>query len=64
SQIKNPQKGIECKESYVYFLKDPCSISADGNIPEGKNIMFGGVLSNKKVGALLPSDYTIDDVKK
>lgn len=46
--------------SSVKLMADTCIIRHDGNIPN-TNILFGGKLSNKKVGAMLPNDYMPGD---
>lgn len=50
----------DIKISDLYFLKDTCYITSSGTIP-GYEIMFGGDISIKKVGSMLPSDYSIDN---
>ena len=44
--------------SEIYFLKDTCTITNEGIIPDS-NIMFGGKISKKKVGSFLPNDYIL-----
>lgn len=46
--------------SSVKLMADTCIIRHDGNIPN-TNVLFGGKLSNKKVGAMLPNDYMPGD---
>ncbi len=47
------------KMSKIYFLNDNCLIRKDGTRP-GESITFGASLSEKRVGATLPSDYYPD----
>lgn len=42
--------------SKIYFLKDTCTIRADGSRPDN-SIMFGPKIGNKRVGAMLPYDF-------
>lgn len=42
--------------SQIYFLKDTCTIRADGSRPDN-SIMFGPAIGNKRVGAMLPYDF-------
>ena len=42
--------------SRMYFLKDTCTIRADGSRPDN-SIMFGPVIGDKHVGAMLPNEY-------
>ena len=42
--------------SKIYFLKDTCTIRADGSRPDN-SIMFGPAIGNKRVGAMLPYDF-------
>jgi len=54
------------KENYYYlsgsstimFTSDTCTIRSDGTLPDN-NIVFGGKISKKKVGATIPWDYEI-----
>jgi len=46
---------INC--STIYFTNDTCIIRKNGTVPDS-GISFGGKISNKKVGAILPDDYT------
>ena len=42
--------------SNIYFLKDTCTIRADGSRPDN-SIMFGPEIGKKRVGAMLPNDF-------
>jgi len=44
------------QKSSISFTSDTCTIRWDGTIPD-LNVMFGGKMSNKKVGAMIPADY-------
>jgi len=44
--------------STISFLSDTCTIRSDGTLPDN-NIVFGGKISYKKVGATIPWDYEI-----
>ena len=46
--------------STIKFMADTCIIKYDGNIPN-TNILFGGKISYKKTGAMLPNDYKPGD---
>lgn len=48
--------------SKIYFLKDTCAIRADGSRPDN-SIMFGPIIGNKRVGAMLPYDFQPENVK-
>ena len=48
--------------SKMYFLKDTCTIRADGSRPDN-SIMFGPKIGNKRVGAMLPYDFKPENVK-
>lgn len=50
------KKTLFYRHSGIYFLKDTCTITREGIIPDN-NIMFDGDLSTKKVGSYLPDDY-------
>jgi hypothetical protein len=56
------KKGFEFFQSAIYFLNDTCIIRSDGTIPDN-NIMFGGEISEKKAGAMLPDDYNLNEIK-
>jgi len=43
--------------STIYFINDTCIIRKNGTVPDN-SISFGGKISYKKVGAILPDDYT------
>jgi hypothetical protein len=43
-------------QSMIRFLDDPCLIRSNGTIPNYQ-ILFGGAISEKKIGAMLPEDY-------
>lgn len=47
-------------ESGVAFIKDTCVFFKDGIVIDN-NIRFMGEISEKRVGALLPDDYNIDN---
>jgi len=46
------------QKSSISFTSDTCTIRSDGTVPDF-NVMFGGKMSNKKVGAMIPADYLI-----
>ena len=46
------------EKSKLYFLKDTCIVNSDGTIPN-TDIMFGGSISQKRVGSYLPANYEI-----
>ena len=48
--------------SKIYFLKDTCTIRADGSRPDN-SIMFSPEIGNKRVGAMLPYDFQPENVK-
>ena len=48
--------------SKIYFLKDTCTIRADGSRPDN-SIMFGTKIGDKRVGAMLPYDFRSENVK-
>lgn len=54
-------KGLNYKKSEISFLDDPCTIRSDGIIPDS-SIMFGGEISIKRAGALLPNDYILSEI--
>ncbi len=58
----NEKEGLEPKLSKIYFLKDTCTIRADGSRPDN-SIMFGLKIGNKLVGAMLPFDFRPENVK-
>jgi len=45
--------------SRIYFLKDSCTIRADGSRPDN-SIMFGPKIGDKRIGAMLPDDFQPD----
>jgi hypothetical protein len=47
-------------KSSITFLSDTCTIRSDGTIPNN-DIMFGGEISKKKAGAMVPWSYKIGD---
>lgn len=49
--------------SKIFFLKDTCTIRADGSRPDN-SIMFGPKIGNKRVGAMLPYDYLPENKTK
>lgn len=52
------RKGYEPSVSTMILLNDTCFIRKNGTVP-GTDILFGGSLGVKKVGAMLPDDYKI-----
>ena len=52
----NEKRGYEPSISTMTFMDDTCRIRKDGTTPQ-IDILFGGPLSIKKVGAMLPNDY-------
>ncbi len=52
----NRNEGVSPQISKIYFLKDTCTIRADGSRPDN-SIMFGPEIGNKRVGAMLPYDF-------
>jgi hypothetical protein len=48
--------------SKVYFLNDTCTIRSDGS-RSGNSIMFGPIIGNKRVGAMLPYDFKPENMK-
>lgn len=44
-------------QSLIYFNSDTCKINSNGIISDN-SIIFGGSISEKKVGALLPENYS------
>ena len=58
----NEKEGLEPKLSKIYFLKDTCTIRADGSRPDN-SIMFGLKIGNKLVGAMLPCDFRPENMK-
>jgi hypothetical protein len=54
--------GLPSSTSQIYFLKDTCTIRADGSRPDN-SIMFGPVIGNKRVGAMLPYDFQFGNEK-
>ncbi len=57
------REGGRSKFSNVSFLKDTCTIRADGSRPDN-SIMFGPEIGNKRVGAMLPYDFTPENIKR
>lgn len=53
------QMPLEIVLSRIYFLKDSCTIRADGSRPDN-SIMFGPKIGDKRVGAMLPDDFQPD----
>lgn len=53
--IQKPRVSLQ---SQLYFFSDNCVIRKNGIIPNNK-ILFGGLISEKKTGAILPDDYQI-----
>lgn len=49
-------------QSLMFFSKDTCQISSNGII-SNNNILFGGSISEKKVGAMLPENYYPEEKK-
>lgn len=54
--IQRPFSNETMLLSKIYFLKDTCTIRADGSRPDN-SIMFGPKIGNKRVGAMLPYDF-------
>ena len=52
------EKGTIHKQSDIYFFSDTCLITSSGTTPDN-SIIFGGVISEKKAGAILPDDYSV-----
>lgn len=50
------KKGHTPLESKIYFNSDTCIFTSNGTIPNN-SIYFGGAIDQKRLGALLPSDY-------
>lgn len=50
------KKGRQPVQSLIQFLDDPCLVRSNGTIPNYQ-ILFGGAISEKKIGAMLPEDY-------
>jgi len=57
--IKDGREGRPSSYSYVHFLNDTCIIREDGSRPDN-SIMFGPVIGNKRVGAMLPHEFRTD----
>jgi len=55
-------KGLNFRKSEISFLSDTCTIRSDGIIPNS-SIMFGGKISEKRAGALLPYDYILSEIE-
>ncbi|GAB5551131.1 MAG: hypothetical protein Sapg2KO_07220 [Saprospiraceae bacterium] len=47
-------------QSLIQFMDPQCVVRADGTMPS-YSIRFGGQLAEKKVGAMLPDNYRIED---
>ena len=43
--------------SKMYFTSDSCFVRSNGTLPDG-SIMFDGAIGGKKVGAMLPENYS------
>jgi hypothetical protein len=43
-------------QSMIYFSSNTCKIKSNGTVSDN-NILFGGSISEKKVGAILPENY-------
>lgn len=56
------KKGEVIMQSRIYFLNDTCTIRGDGTIPDS-TIIFGGSIGEKRVGSILPSDYSVNNLK-
>ncbi len=50
------EKGRQPIQSQIQFLSDTCVIRRNGTVPNN-NILFGGPIAEKKVGAMLPDNY-------
>ena len=57
---KNKTTLYPFSESGIAFMKDTCVFYKDGIVIDN-NIRFMGEISEKRVGALLPDDYNIDN---
>jgi hypothetical protein len=51
------RKGRHPVQTQVYFLSDRCVIRSNGTTPEN-TIVFAPYIGSKKIGALLPDNYT------
>ncbi len=51
------EQGFQTTFSEIYLMNDTCIICSDGIIPDNRRIVFGGFISNKRIGTYLPSDY-------
>lgn len=47
-------------QSLVLFMDEQSIVRADGTMP-GYGLRFGGVIAQKKVGAMLPDNYRVED---
>ncbi len=54
------KKGRMPSQSIMRLLEDACYFRANGTMP-GYNIIFGGMIASKKVGAALPAGYIIEE---
>jgi hypothetical protein len=54
--FENPYK---IEKSKMSFLKDTCVINKTGNVLNNE-IMFGGSISQKRVGSYLPENYVLE----
>lgn len=52
----NRKKGGQPVQSMIQFLDETCLVRSNGTIPNYQ-IVFGGAISEKKIGAMLPEDY-------
>ncbi len=55
----NKKKGKRPIQSMIQFLENPCYVRSNGTIPNYQ-ILFGGAISEKKIGAMLPEDYVLN----
>jgi len=58
---QNNHKGGRVIQSPIYFLNDTCVINSNGTISDN-SIMFAPVIGNKKVGSLLPDNFTPEKI--
>ena len=54
--LRNKKKWSIFSQSKIHFASDTCLISRNGIVSD-YSVMFGGEMSTKQVGALLPDDY-------
>lgn len=59
----NKNNGINFIDSQIIFRRDTCVIGPGGTIP-GNTIIFGSPVGDKKVGSMLPDNYTPENHTK